>query len=154
MNDDQIFELKRLELLAQINIELMGFADRYQQLVFGMIYAAFFALWLGLDKTHLSPTFLLAGALMLISVLTYGLWIIFTNNILLKKKALAVEQLRVATDINLMIELEEAARIGQENKKIMKYQPAMFYFTVATGLSGVFTLLFIYIHGLTHHMVW
>ena len=87
---------------------------------------------------------------MLISISVYGLWSIYCSNVMLKKQALAVEQLRNAEDLQKQFELEMASDVAQVSAKVLRYQPPMFYFTVITGLLAIGTLLFSYIHELTH----
>jgi hypothetical protein len=142
--------LKRLEVIARINERLMDHVGRYQQLVFGMIYAGYFALWFGIKGDGITVAMLLSGTSMLVSISIYGLWSIFGSNVMLKKQALAVDQLRNAENLEKQFELEMASDIAETSAKILRFQPVVFNTAVAAGIFAIGSLLFSYIHEITH----
>lgn len=145
MNENEEMELRRLEALADLHQRIFDHSQRYTQIIYGMIYAGFFALWFTIKTDPPTVSTLWSGLSMLISISIYGLFAVFSSLMVTKGLVLLNDKLINATDLDRMKLLEEKSNVAAEAKRVQRFNPFVNYISIGTGLLGIGLLINDYI---------
>ncbi len=146
MEDSEI-KLRHLEVLARMSETALQSGERYQNIVFGMFYAGFFAFWFGVKDSLQTSVVLIAGFFMIVSILIYALWVVYNAQYLISVQKLASAKLLDASNLNKLLELENASDLGDKTQRLYRFQPYVFYSSICSASVGILALLYGFIRG-------
>lgn len=150
MEKDEIY-LKQLEALARLNEGVVQHSERYQNVVYGMFYAGFFALWFGLNDKIGFGFSATAALLMFLSFSGYAIWAVYSSQHFIAIHKLASEKLMKYDKVDEWTVLENASNVGKTNLKIYRYQPFVLYLTVGLASIAAISLISGLVHELLHN---